>query len=123
MRVCARLDPAARILALLRREAAAHSDGAMQQPGFGEARRGGDACSVRPPSGAARFTYRETVIIIVGLMLGMFLSALAQTIVATALPRIASDHHDDALLSLAASSSRLRPSAGSPSAQQRSHLS
>jgi EmrB/QacA subfamily drug resistance transporter len=36
-------------------------------------------------------TYRETVIIIVGLMLGMFLSALDQTIVATALPRIAAD--------------------------------
>jgi len=38
-----------------------------------------------------RFTHRETVIIIAGLMLGMFLAALDQTIVATALPRMAAD--------------------------------
>jgi EmrB/QacA subfamily drug resistance transporter len=40
---------------------------------------------------AARFNHRETVLILVGLMLGMFLAALDQTIVATALPRISSD--------------------------------
>ncbi len=38
-----------------------------------------------------RFTHRETIIIIAGLMLGMFLAALDQTIVATALPRMAAD--------------------------------
>ncbi len=40
---------------------------------------------------ANRFNHRETVIILIGLMLGMFLAALDQTIVATALPRIASE--------------------------------
>jgi MFS family permease len=45
----------------------------------------------RPPPVA--FTHRETIIILVGLMLGMFLAALNQTIVATALPRIAADLH------------------------------
>lgn len=39
----------------------------------------------------AHFTHRETLIIIAGLMLGMFLAALDQTIVATALPRISAD--------------------------------
>ena len=38
-----------------------------------------------------RFTHRETIVIIAGLMLGMFLAALDQTIVATALPRMAAD--------------------------------
>ncbi|GGF14527.1 hypothetical protein GCM10011611_20420 [Aliidongia dinghuensis] len=38
-----------------------------------------------------RFSHRETIVIIAGLMLGMFLAALDQTIVATALPRMAAD--------------------------------
>jgi EmrB/QacA subfamily drug resistance transporter len=38
-----------------------------------------------------RFSHREKLVVIGGLMLGMFLAALDQTIVATALPRIASD--------------------------------
>ena len=42
---------------------------------------------------AGGFTYRETVVIIAGVLLGMFLAALDQTIVATALPRIAADLH------------------------------
>ena len=37
------------------------------------------------------FSHRERIIIIGGLMLGMFLAALDQTIVATALPRMAAD--------------------------------
>jgi EmrB/QacA subfamily drug resistance transporter len=40
---------------------------------------------------STKFTHRETIIIIAGLMLGMFLAALDQTIVATALPRMAAD--------------------------------
>lgn len=43
----------------------------------------------RPSS--SNFTHRETLVIIAGLMLGMFLAALDQTIVAAALPRIATD--------------------------------
>ena len=37
------------------------------------------------------FTHRQAVTIIVGLMLSVFLAALNQTVVATALPRIAAD--------------------------------
>jgi len=45
------------------------------------------ATATNPPN----FTHRETIVIIGGLMLGMFLAALDQTIVATALPRMAAD--------------------------------
>ncbi|HEV2677988.1 MAG TPA: MDR family MFS transporter [Aliidongia sp.] len=44
-----------------------------------------------PAPSPTRFTHRETIVIIAGLMLGMFLAALDQTIVATALPRMAAD--------------------------------
>ena len=44
-----------------------------------------------PEPSQTRFTHRETIVIIAGLMLGMFLAALDQTIVATALPRMAAD--------------------------------
>ncbi|HYZ32668.1 MAG TPA: MDR family MFS transporter [Crenalkalicoccus sp.] len=43
---------------------------------------------------SSRFSRRETLVIIAGLMLGMFLAALDQTIVAAALPRIAADLGD-----------------------------
>lgn len=49
--------------------------------------------SAAPPAGAP-FSHREKVIIIAGLMLGMFLAALDQTIIAAALPRMAADLHD-----------------------------
>src|SRR4051812_31475495 len=39
----------------------------------------------------AAFTHREIVIIMLGLMLGLFLSALDQTILGTVLPRISAD--------------------------------
>ena len=44
-----------------------------------------------PVRNAAGFTHREVQIILCGLMLGMFMGALNQTIVATALPHIATD--------------------------------
>jgi len=63
---------------------------------------------------AAGFTYRETVIIIAGLMLGMFLAALDQTIVATALPRIAADLHGGEHLSWVISAYLLTATAATP---------
>jgi EmrB/QacA subfamily drug resistance transporter len=63
-----------------------------------------------PPS----FTHRETVIIIVGLLLGMFLAALDQTIVATALPRISSDLHGVEHLSWVVSAYLLTSTAATP---------
>ncbi|MGB8839710.1 MAG: MDR family MFS transporter [Aliidongia sp.] len=60
------------------------------------------------------FTHRETVIIIVGLMLGMFLAALDQTIVATALPHIAADLRGTEHLSWIVSSYLLISTAATP---------
>ena len=45
------------------------------------------------PAGGASFTQRDVLLIFVGLMLGMLLAALDQTIVATALPTITGDLH------------------------------
>jgi EmrB/QacA subfamily drug resistance transporter len=69
-----------------------------------------------PPDPAApvAFTYRETVVIITGLMLGMFLSALDQTIVATALPRISADLHGVEHLSWVVSAYLLTSTAATP---------
>ncbi|HEX6957964.1 MAG TPA: MDR family MFS transporter [Ferrovibrio sp.] len=47
-----------------------------------------------PAPGRPQFSHREKVVIIAGLMLGMFLAALDQTIIAAALPRMAADLHD-----------------------------
>src|ERR1700744_1146734 len=65
-------------------------------------------------AGAMRFTHRETIIIIAGLMLGMFLSALDQTIVATALPRISSDLQGVGHLSWVVSAYLLTSTAATP---------
>jgi len=51
------------------------------------------------PAGQAAFTHRQILVIMSGLMLGMFLAALDQTIVATALPTIVGDFHRSDLLS------------------------
>jgi EmrB/QacA subfamily drug resistance transporter len=52
-----------------------------------------DRVSVPPPAegGQPVFSHREKLAVIAGLMLGMFLAALEQTIVATALPGIAAE--------------------------------
>lgn len=60
------------------------------------------------------FTYRETVVIIAGVLLGMFLAALDQTIVATALPRIAADLHGGEHLSWVISAYLLTATAATP---------
>ena len=72
-----------------------------------------------PPAAAAdaaqpRFSHGETVLILVGLMLGMFLAALDQTIVATALPRMAADLHGVQRLSWVISAYLLASTAVTP---------
>jgi len=50
-----------------------------------------DDTSLKSAPPAATFTHREIMVIMAGLMLGMFLAALDQTILGAALPRIGSD--------------------------------
>jgi EmrB/QacA subfamily drug resistance transporter len=72
------------------------------------------SAEIASASAATRFTHRETVIIIAGLMLGMFLAALDQTIVATALPRMAADLHGVSHLSWVVSAYLLTSTAVTP---------
>ncbi|HEX9464734.1 MAG TPA: MDR family MFS transporter [Alphaproteobacteria bacterium] len=76
-----------------------------------------DAALPRPEVRVAeppRFTHRETITILVGLMLGFFLAALDQTIVATALPRMSSDLHGVEHLSWVVSAYLLTSTATTP---------
>src|SRR5665811_1851970 len=60
------------------------------------ARRRGDCMSEAaptPPSTAGHFTHKQIHVIMTGLMLGMFLAALDQNIVATAIRTIGDDLH------------------------------
>ena len=61
-----------------------------------------------------QFGHRDRLVILVGLMLGMFLAALDQTIIATALPRISSDLHGVEHLSWIVSSYLLTSTAATP---------
>ena len=70
------------------------------------------AAAAEPAS--PQFTHRETVVIITGLMLGMFLAALDQTIVATALPRISADLRGAEHLSWIVSAYLLTSTAATP---------
>ena len=63
---------------------------------------------------SVQFTHRETVVIITGLMLGMFLAALDQTIVATALPRMSADLKGAEHLSWVVSAYLLTSTAATP---------
>jgi EmrB/QacA subfamily drug resistance transporter len=67
-----------------------------------------------PESAGARFSHREIVVILFGLMLGMFLAALDQTIVATALPRMAADLQGVEHLSWVVSAYLLTSTAATP---------
>ncbi|MFF5662245.1 MFS transporter [Streptomyces griseofuscus] len=57
------------------------------------ARGGTSAISASPPPPAGRLTHRQIMTILSGLMLGMFLAALDQTIVSTSIRTIADDLH------------------------------
>lgn len=64
--------------------------------------------------GQPAFSHREKVVIFLGLMLGMFLAALEQTIVATALPGIAADLKSVEHLSWVVSAYLLTSTAATP---------
>lgn len=64
--------------------------------------------------GEAGFTHRQILMIMSGLMLGMFLAALDQTIVSTALPTIVGDFHRSDLLSWVITAYLLASTASTP---------
>jgi EmrB/QacA subfamily drug resistance transporter len=69
----------------------------------------------QPEGGAAGlFTHRQILVIMSGLMLGMFLASLDQTIVATALPTIVGDFHRSDLYSWVVTSYLLTSTAVTP---------
>jgi EmrB/QacA subfamily drug resistance transporter len=57
------------------------------------------ATTTGAPPASEGFTHRQILVIMSGLMMGMFLAALDQTIVSTALPTIVGDFHHSNLLS------------------------
>jgi EmrB/QacA subfamily drug resistance transporter len=63
---------------------------------------------------SSRFSHRETLVAIAGLMPGMFLAALDQTIVAAALPRIAADLRDSGHMGWIVSAYLLTSTAATP---------
>src|ERR1700754_1604212 len=67
-----------------------------------------------PPVEETGFTHRQILVIMSGLMLGMFLAALDQTIVSTALPTIVGDFHRSDLLSWVITSYLLASTASTP---------
>src|SRR5580693_6377717 len=68
---------------------------------------------VNPPADEG-FTHRQILVIMSGLMMGMFLAALDQTIVATALPTIVGDFHRSNLLSWVITAYLLASTASTP---------
>ena len=75
-----------------------------------------DSFALASPLEAAppTFSHRERITVLFGLMLGFFLAALDQTIVATALPRMAADLHGVAHLSWVVSAYLLTSTAATP---------
>src|ERR1700727_1271707 len=72
------------------------------------------ATTTAMPAEEAGFTHRQILAIMSGLMLGMFLAALDQTIVATALPTIVGDFHRSDLLSWVITAYLLASTASTP---------
>jgi EmrB/QacA subfamily drug resistance transporter len=72
------------------------------------------AVSAQPDEQPESFTHRQILVIMSGLMLGMFLASLDQTIVSTALPTIVGDFHRSDLLSWVITSYLLASTASTP---------
>jgi EmrB/QacA subfamily drug resistance transporter len=72
------------------------------------------APTVAAPGGEPAFTHRQILVIMSGLMLGMFLASLDQTIVSTALPTIVGDFHRSDLLSWVITAYLLASTASTP---------
>src|SRR5271155_672285 len=66
------------------------------------------------PQASEGFTHRQILVIMSGLMMGMFLAALDQTIVSTALPTIVGDFHRSNLLSWVITAYLLASTASTP---------
>jgi EmrB/QacA subfamily drug resistance transporter len=71
------------------------------------------ATTASPPSSEG-FTHRQILVIMSGLMMGMFLASLDQTIVSTALPTIVGDFHHSNLLSWVITAYLLASTASTP---------
>jgi EmrB/QacA subfamily drug resistance transporter len=69
--------------------------------------------TAKPPENEA-FTHRQILMVMSGLMLGLFLAALDQTIVSTALPTIVGDFHRSNLLSWVITAYLLASTASTP---------
>jgi EmrB/QacA subfamily drug resistance transporter len=67
-----------------------------------------------PETETAGFTHRQILVIMSGLMMGMFLASLDQTIVSTALPTIVGDFHRSDLLSWVITAYLLASTASTP---------
>ena len=72
------------------------------------------AAAAAHPAEEAGFTHRQILVIMSGLMMGMFLAALDQTIVSTALPTIVGDFHRSNLLSWVITAYLLASTASTP---------
>src|SRR5712692_5184184 len=72
------------------------------------------ATTTASPQAGEGFTHRQILVIMSGLMMGMFLAALDQTIVSTALPTIVGDFHHSNLLSWVITAYLLASTASTP---------
>ncbi len=72
------------------------------------------ATATASPPASGGFTHRQILVIMSGLMMGMFLAALDQTIVSTALPTIVGDFHHSDLLSWVITAYLLASTASTP---------
>jgi EmrB/QacA subfamily drug resistance transporter len=72
------------------------------------------ATTTASPPASEGFTHRQILVIMSGLMMGMFLAALDQTIVSTALPTIVGDFHRSNLLSWVITAYLLASTASTP---------
>jgi EmrB/QacA subfamily drug resistance transporter len=72
------------------------------------------ATTTASPTASEGFTHRQILAIMSGLMMGMFLAALDQTIVSTALPTIVGDFHHSNLLSWVITAYLLASTASTP---------
>jgi EmrB/QacA subfamily drug resistance transporter len=72
------------------------------------------ATATAGPPASEDFTHRQILVIMSGLMMGMFLAALDQTIVSTALPTIVGDFHHSNLLSWVITAYLLASTASTP---------
>jgi EmrB/QacA subfamily drug resistance transporter len=73
-----------------------------------------DTTTDRPAADGAGLSHRQIMVIMSGLMLGMFLASLDQTIVSTALPTIVGDFHRSDLLSWVITAYLLASTASTP---------